>query len=180
MNWPWKSLDRVKRFSKKCFYSLPNREEELLALRADLSTQPKLASRESFVQRIKEITKNSRKLDADIDRILKDTRELQLESNSNQERLDRTYAVVKETISREARKDPVGQQAYRILTGIHQAFAQTAETILVSDRTRREVADYEAKYAKIASRSLNIDKLRSDLDALRSENDILEQQLQNR
>ena len=59
-----------------------------------------MASRGSHIQRIKEITKNSRKQDADIERILKETRELQLESNSIQERLHRTYAVVDEMVFR--------------------------------------------------------------------------------
>ncbi|KAL6975165.1 hypothetical protein U1Q18_023959 [Sarracenia purpurea var. burkii] len=76
------------------------REEERSKLLADLENQPKLASRRSYIQRITEITKNSRKQDGDIERILKDTRELQLESNSIQERLHRTYAVVDDTVFR--------------------------------------------------------------------------------
>lgn len=76
------------------------REEEHSKLSADLEKQPKLPSRRSYIQRITEITKNSRKQDADIERILKDTRALQLESNSVQERHHRTYAVVDETIFR--------------------------------------------------------------------------------
>lgn len=59
-----------------------------------------MASRRSYIERIKEITKNSRKVDADIERILKETRELHLESNSIQERLHRTYAVVDDMIFR--------------------------------------------------------------------------------
>lgn len=66
----------------------------------DLEKQPKLASRRSYIERVKEITKNSRKQEADIEQILKDTRELQLESNSIQERLHRTYAVVDELVFR--------------------------------------------------------------------------------
>lgn len=76
------------------------REEEHSQLCAELERQPKTACRNSYIQRIKEITKNSRKQDADIDRILKETRELQLESNSTQERLHRTYAVVDEMVFR--------------------------------------------------------------------------------
>ncbi|XP_017980572.1 PREDICTED: uncharacterized protein LOC18593241 isoform X2 [Theobroma cacao] len=49
--------------------------------------KPKVASRRSYTEWIKESTKNSGELDADIERILRGTRELQLESNSIQERL---------------------------------------------------------------------------------------------
>ena len=63
------------------------REEEVPKLVKDLDKQPKLPSRGSYIQKFKEITKNSRKQDGDIERILKETRELQLESNSIQEQL---------------------------------------------------------------------------------------------
>ncbi|KAL3508340.1 hypothetical protein ACH5RR_027741 [Cinchona calisaya] len=158
---------------------MDRREDQISELSEELEKQPKVALRGSFVLRIKEITKNSRKQDADIERILRETRELQLESNSIQERLNRTYAVVDETIFREARKDQVARQAYRSLRRIHECFEQTAEKVLLTDRTRREVVDYEAKLASMASRSLNIDKLQADLDAIRKENDVLERNLKD-
>lgn len=77
-----------------------DREGECAKLESDMKKQPKVASRRSYIERINEITKNSRKLDTDVDRILKETRELKLESNSVEERLHRTYAVVDETILR--------------------------------------------------------------------------------
>lgn len=76
------------------------RELECSTLLAELQKRPKLPPRKSYIQRITEITKNSWKQDADIDRILKETRELKLESNSVRERLDRTYMVVDETVFR--------------------------------------------------------------------------------
>ncbi|RVX14883.1 Coiled-coil domain-containing protein 22 [Vitis vinifera] len=171
-----KPLEEKKRSLEGSVYAT---EEEHSKLSADLEKQPKLPSRRSYIQRITEITKNSRKQDADIERILKDTRELQLESNSVQERHHRTYAVVDETIFREAKKDPLGRQAYMLLTSIHESFEQIAEKILATDRTRREVTEHEAKLAAMASRSLNINKLQADLDAIRQENECLEQRLQD-
>ena len=82
------------------FFNWWLREDELSVLSIELEKLPKVALRGSFVLRIKEITKNSCKQEVDIERILRDTRELQLESNSIQERLNRTYAVVDETIFR--------------------------------------------------------------------------------
>ncbi|KAF3944474.1 hypothetical protein CMV_029055 [Castanea mollissima] len=155
------------------------REEEHSKLSAELERQPKMASRSSHIQRIKEITKNSRKQDADIERILKETRELQLESNSIQERLHRTYAVVDEMVFREAKKDPVGRQAYRLLTSIHETFEQISEKTLATDRVRREMAEHEKKLAAMAARSLNVDKLQADLDAIRKENEYLERRLRD-
>ncbi|CAA6674412.1 unnamed protein product [Spirodela intermedia] len=79
---------------------LHKREEESSRLATDLENQPKIPLRRSYLQRITEITRNSRKQDADIEQIIRDTRELQLESNSINERLHRAYAVVNEAVSR--------------------------------------------------------------------------------
>ncbi|KAK1440196.1 hypothetical protein QVD17_06021 [Tagetes erecta] len=155
------------------------REKDLSKLSAEIKKLPKLASRRSYIERIKEITKNSRKQDIDIERILKDTRDLQLESNMIQERLHRTYAVVDETLLREAKKDRVGEQAHVLLTTIHESFEEIAEKILATDRTRREQSDLETKLSSIATRSLNMDKLQVDLDAIRKENEYLESRLGN-
>jgi len=196
------------------------REEEHSNLRADLEKQQKVASRKSYTHRIEEITKNSRKQDADIERILKETREVQLESNSIHERLHRTYAVADEMVfryesfscicnremrrqcstmclqrcccffifhgwyfspkvsnlqfvshsylCREAKKDPTGQQVYKLLVNIHKGFEQISEKILATDRIRREVSEYEMKLAATpsTSRSLDLSKLQSDLDTI--------------
>ncbi|KAI3891464.1 hypothetical protein MKW92_034180 [Papaver armeniacum] len=155
---------------------IKKREEELSRLTVELKSQPKGASRKSYIQRITEITKNSRKQDADIERILKETRELQLESNSIQDRLHRTFTVVDETVFRDAKKDPVRRQAYMLLTGIHESFDLLSQKILATDRARRAVTEQEAKLAKMASNSLNMYKLQADLEAIRRENEFLEQQ----
>lgn len=73
----------------------------------------------------------------------------------------------------------MARQAYRLLTGIHESFEQISEKIRATDKARREVAEYEAKLVAVVSRSLNIDKLQADLDAIRKENEHLEQQLES-
>ncbi|KAK9152358.1 hypothetical protein Syun_010667 [Stephania yunnanensis] len=162
----------------KAIYSeIQKRDEEHLKLVLELQKQPRVASRKSYIERIREITKNSRKQDVDIERILRETRELQINSNSIQERLHRTYAVIDETVFREAKNDPVRRQAYRILTSIHETFEQISDKILATDRVRRDVTELESKLAAMSSRSLNIDKLEADLKAIRKENQLLEEKL---
>ncbi|CAN6928323.1 unnamed protein product, partial [Brassica oleracea] len=149
---------------------IQKREEERCNLYSELERQPKAASRKSYIHGIKEITKNSRKLDSDIQRISGETRELQLESNSIQERLHRSYAVVDEMVTRELKKDPSIRQVYKLVTSIHGIFGQISEKILMTDRLRREAVDYEKKLGSIASRGLSLEKLQADLDAIRQEN----------
>ncbi|TXG68014.1 hypothetical protein EZV62_009289 [Acer yangbiense] len=178
----WENLQKLREVElerQSVLSEIQKRDNELAKLTADLKKQPKVASRRSNIERVKEITKNSRKQDADIERILRETREIQLESNSIQERLNRTYAVVDEMVFREAKKDSVGRQAYRLLTSIHESFEQVSEKILATDRVQREMAEYEKKLAVMASRSLNVDKLQADLDAIMKENEYLEQCLKN-
>ncbi|GAU13513.1 hypothetical protein TSUD_128100 [Trifolium subterraneum] len=158
-------LREVQEEEKFISSEIRKREEEHSKLLADLEKQQKVASRKSYTHRIEEITKNSRKQDADIERILKETREVQLESNSIHERLHRTYAVADEIVFREAKKDPTGQQVYKLLVNIHKGFEQISEKILATDRIRREVSEYEMKLAATpsTSRSLDVSKLQSDL-----------------
>ncbi|KAK8490535.1 hypothetical protein V6N11_055763 [Hibiscus sabdariffa] len=158
---------------------IKKREEERLKLASDLKEQPEVASRRSYIERIKEITKNGGKLDSDIERILRETRVLQIESNSIQESLHRTYAVLDEIVFREAKKDADRQQVYRLLTSIHDSFEQISEKILTTDRIRRETTDLEKKLAAMSSRGLNADKLQADLDTIAKENEYLEQQLRH-
>lgn len=172
----WKKLEQ----DLVCVLSeTKQREDELLILSKEVEKLPKLGRRRSYIERIKEITKNSRKQDIDIERILKETRELQLESNMIQERLHRTYAVVDETLLREAKKDQAVEQAHNLLTAIHESFEEITEKILATDRARREATDLETKLSSVTARSLNIDKLQADLDAIRKENEYLQSRLSN-
>lgn len=73
----------------------------------------------------------------------------------------------------------MARQAYRILTNIHESFEQIAENLLATDRVRRQVTDYEGKLATMASRSVDIDKLKANLETITRENDLLEKKLSN-
>lgn len=103
-------LEDTERETEAILAEISKREAEHLDLLMKLEKQPKLLSRKSYIDRVTEITKNSRKLDFDIQQILKDTRALQIESNSIQERLHRTYAVVDETVFR-AQREVATQEA---------------------------------------------------------------------
>ncbi|EOA40214.1 hypothetical protein CARUB_v10008938mg [Capsella rubella] len=149
------------------------REDELCNLYNELERQPKAVPRKSHIHGIKEITKNSRKLDTDIQRISEETRGLQLESNSIRERLHRSYVVVDEMVTSKVRKDPSVRQVYKLLTSIHSIFEQISEKILMTDRFRRETADYEKKLGSITARGMSLEKLQADLDAIRKENESL-------
>ncbi|XP_064983839.1 uncharacterized protein LOC135624299 isoform X2 [Musa acuminata AAA Group] len=170
-------LKEIKQVTEATMSEIHRREVEHAELIAELDKLPKVPSRKYYIDRVTEITKNSWKQDTDLHRILKEIREVQLESNSIQERLHRTYAVVEETVFRDAKNDPVGRQAYRLLTSIHDIFEQIVEKIRSTDKARKEGAEQEKKLAAISSRNFDIRKLQADLDSIRKENELLEQQL---
>ncbi|CAD5184300.1 uncharacterized protein LOC103999829 isoform X1 [Musa acuminata AAA Group] len=170
-------LKEIKQVTEATVSEIHRREVEHAELIVELDKLPKVPSRKYYIDRVTEITKNSWKQDTDLHRILKEIREVQLESNSIQERLHRTYAVVEETVFRDAKNDPVGRQAYRLLTSIHDIFEQIVEKIRATDKARKEGAEQEKKLAAISSRNFDIQKLQADLDSIRKENELLEQQL---
>lgn len=83
------------------------------------------------------------------------------------------------TFYREAKKAEVGEQAHNLLAAIHNSFEEISEKILATDRARREATDLETKLSGIAARSLNIDQLQADLDAIRKENEYFQSRLGN-
>ncbi|PIA57994.1 hypothetical protein AQUCO_00500134v1 [Aquilegia coerulea] len=168
-----KKVKQVDLETETVILEIKRREEERIKLSSKLEIRPKTASRKSYIERISEITKNSRKQDADIGRILNDTRDLQIESNSIQARLHRTYVVVEEAMLRDVKKDLVRQQAHRLLTAIHESFGHISEQILITDRIRREAVEQETKLAAVSTSTLPMDRLQVDLDALRKEEKLL-------
>lgn len=75
------------------------REQEEVALASELKSL-KGAARSTYVRRITELVRNSKKQDADITRIINETRTLQRDSNAAQDRLRRSYALVDEIVFR--------------------------------------------------------------------------------
>ena len=66
----------------------------------ELEKQPKVPQRRSYLQRIAEITKNYHKQDFDIEQIMRDIREVQIETNSIMDRFHRVFSVLNEAILR--------------------------------------------------------------------------------
>ncbi|XP_057826467.2 uncharacterized protein LOC131038148 isoform X1 [Cryptomeria japonica] len=153
------------------------REKEEISLAEELENAPKVAARHTYIRRITELTKNSKKQDADIARIVHDTQQLQRESNGSQDRLRRIYALVDEIVFRDAKKTSTARQAYRLLTTIHENFNETFEKVYGIDKVHREIAEYEAKLEAMQKSQFDVSKLQNDLDTIWKENELLEKQL---
>lgn len=146
------------------------REEEQRRLLAEYEAAPKSVNRAAFVKRIMEIIKNVKKQEVEIAKITADTRELQREINSAQEALSRAYALVDETIFRDAKKDDASREAYRLLSSIHSGFADLAARVDETSRAGRALRDLERKLGELQKRPLDLERIAADVQAVEAEN----------
>ncbi|MCO5604446.1 hypothetical protein L7F22_058612 [Adiantum nelumboides] len=149
---------------------LQQRDKQNELLEQKLAKSMKGPSRSSYVGRITELIKNSKKQDADILRILDETRDLQRDSNANQGRLKRTYALVDELVFRDAKKDATSRQAYRLLTSIHENFASCYDAVFSVDKLHREIAELQVSLEAMEKRPVDLKRAEVDFEAFISEN----------
>lgn len=78
---------------------------------------------------------------------------------------------------RDAKKDAVCRQAYRQLSTIHETFADIVDKVMEMDKTGREIAELQAQLEELQKSSLDVTSVQSDLDAITTENRLLEKRL---
>lgn len=173
-----KQVKEIRQQIKDMAGKLKQREEQLIALSLELENAVKGPSRNTYVRRITELIKNSKKQDNDITRIIGEIRDLQRESNANQGRLGRTYALVDELIFRDAKKDPHCRQAYRVLSSIHDNFGDCYGKVFLIDKVRREITELQATLETLEKWPVDLKKVQADIDAIVAENQSFEKKVQ--
>ncbi len=146
------------------------REEDQRRLLAEYEAAPKTVNRAAFVKRIMEIIKNVKKQEAEIHKIAADMREVQRECNGAQEALSRAYALVDETIFRDAKRDDASREAYRLLAAVHGGFAELSARVEEASRAGRALRDLERKLEELAKRPLDLERVAADVSAVEAEN----------
>jgi hypothetical protein len=96
--------------------------------------------------------------------------QVQREHNAAAESLSRAYALVDETIFRDAKRDDASREAYRLLAAIHAAFADLAARVEETSRAARAQRDLERKLEELAKRPLDLERVAADLAAVEAEN----------
>lgn len=98
-----KKAETVKSLSEKkkeLEIDLKNKEQILVQLQKEVEKNAKEVNRSAFTRRIMEIINNIEKQKVEIDKVLKDTREIQKEINTLSGQLERSFIVAEETIFR--------------------------------------------------------------------------------
>lgn len=101
------------------------------------------SNRSAYTQRILEIINNVRKQKDEIDKVLRDTREIQKEINTLTGRLERSFAVVDELIFRDARTNETSRRAYKLLATLHSDCSELVSLVEETGATIREIRDLE-------------------------------------
>ena len=129
-----------------------------------------------FVSRIYAIVKQVRKQDADIQRIVANTRRVNRELNAQNEALERVHAVVDDLTFRDAKsqaeKTVAGRsarEAYRTVAGIHGTFARLRECVAAQSRAERTRAVTEARLERLEQETPDSSRLDGDLSAVRAD-----------
>eukprot|EP00850_Spirogloea_muscicola_P016359 SM000132S26874 [mRNA] locus=s132:144266:146702:- [translate_table: standard] len=152
-------------------------EEEVLLAELEAVPGAPVAGRGAYVGRIMELVRHLRKQEAVNASILDSVRSVQREANAAADRLAREYALVDELVFRNAKKDNVCRDAYRLLAHMHQSFEALGARAADADRAERQIAELQDELDHLAKRPTDATCLRTDLEAVRAENLELQRQL---
>jgi len=171
------ALQAMRAEARQLVATARGREEEQRALLAQYESAPKVASRSALVKRILEIVKNVRKQEQEILRIASDTREVRREVNGAAEALGRAYALVDETVFRDARRDEAAREAYRLLAALHASFAALFAAVEETGRASRALRELEREAEALQRAPPDLPRVQADLLRAAEENRALAAQL---
>eukprot|EP00455_Lapot_gusevi_P036503 TRINITY_DN4062_c0_g2_i1.p1 TRINITY_DN4062_c0_g2~~TRINITY_DN4062_c0_g2_i1.p1 ORF type:complete len:673 (+),score=267.37 TRINITY_DN4062_c0_g2_i1:68-2020(+) len=172
-----KKLEEVKRMReemKEMVLQLREKEEQYKQVFDELNRLPKSINRQVYVKRIMDVVKNLDRQKADIKRILGDVRDVQKEINNTTETFTRSFALSDELIFKTAQKtkDQSAAQAYRYLVNLRDNFDKLIQLVEKTGGTQNELRDLASRIQNLEERNtlLNFERVRSDLEAVKTEN----------
>lgn len=131
--------------------------------------------RSAYTSRILEIIGNIRKQRTDIDKILRDTRQVQKEINSVTGKLERQFTVTDDLLFGHAKRDEQTKVAYKLFLRAHAHHKALAMSIEETGKISREVRDVEEQIEnnKTRNTSSNVQQVSRDLEQMTAENEKL-------
>ncbi|KAK6619484.1 hypothetical protein RUM43_012241 [Polyplax serrata] len=182
MNESMKKAETAKSLSEKrkeLEIELKNKDQILLQLQSESEKNGKEVNRSAYTRRILEIINNIEKQKTEINKVLRDTRDIQKEINILSGRLDRSFTVADETIFRDAKKDETSRKAYKLLATLHSDCDQLVAMVQETGAILREIRDLEDQIEKEKSKNIaaNLERITADLNQMKVESAQLSAQL---
>ncbi|PNF40363.1 Coiled-coil domain-containing protein 22-like protein [Cryptotermes secundus] len=136
-------------------------------------------NRSAYTRRIMEIIGNISKQKEEIDKVLKDTKDLQKEINNLTGQLDRSFTVADELIFRDAKRDETARRAYKLLATLHSDCSELVQMVEETGATVREIRDLEEQIETERAKNVgaNLDRISADLRQMKQETAALTAQL---
>ncbi|BES98894.1 coiled-coil domain-containing protein 22 homolog [Nesidiocoris tenuis] len=155
------------------------KQQSIRLLQEEYDQLPKNIIRSSYTRRILEIIGNIRKQRDEIDKILRDTIDLQRKTNSLFGTIDRLFTVVDETIFRNAKKDEHSKKAYKHLATLHTDCSDIVRMVVETGVIEREIRDLQEQvdHESFKQTADNVARISADMRLLKQENVTLERQL---
>ena len=162
-----------------------NKQQQLTTLQAELAALPPSTSRHVYVRRIMDIMRNVDKQKDEIRKVLTDVRAIQRDINSIQEATTRSFSIVDGIVFSSAKAttgDVVGLKAYRSVVELRDGFAALLGVVEAIGRVQAEVREMQGQVEDLEGRntSLNMERVETDLAAVRKENKQLASKLKSK
>lgn len=177
-----KELDKMKQLKGKIEVinkQLVAKRGIITQLEEEYDKLPKNINRSAYTHRIMEIIGNIKKQKDEIEKILKDTKSLQKETNSLNGRLERLFAVCEETIFRNTKKDEFSKRAFKLLTTLHSDCTIIGSLVLEIGTISREMTDLKEQIEVESSKNItaNLERISADLEQMKAESKSLTNQI---
>ncbi|XP_046460350.1 coiled-coil domain-containing protein 22 homolog [Daphnia pulex] len=143
------------------------------------SMPPSVLTRTFYTQRILSIVANVKKQNEEMHRVLEDVKSVQREINSIQGKVERTFTVTDEIIFRMAKSDETARRIYKYLISLQTDCSDIQKLVKESGNLSREIKDLEDQAETELRKNIatKIRRLQSDLEQIRTENQILEERV---
>ncbi|XP_075214040.1 coiled-coil domain-containing protein 22-like [Lycorma delicatula] len=141
-------------------------------LQGEIDKLPKdIVTRPAYTRRIMEIIGNIKKQCEVINNVVRDTKQLQKDINTETGRLERSFTVANELIFKDAKRDETARRAYKILAMLHSDFAELVEMVEETGAILREIRDLEEQIeVEMAKHTAdNLERIMADLQQMRRE-----------
>ncbi|KAK9509066.1 hypothetical protein O3M35_006465 [Rhynocoris fuscipes] len=148
-------------------------------LQEEYDQLPKNIKRSAYTRRILEIIGNIKKQRDEIDKVIKDMKTLQKDTNLLSEKLERSFKVTEETIFRNSKKDEHSKNAHKFLLILHSDCSDIVSMVQETGATVREIRELEEQIEVESSKNIgaNLKRITADLQQMKEENKSLGNQL---
>ena len=172
--WKVAEMRRMREEMRGMAGTIREAEERYKLLSDEFEKMPKSINRAVYTYRIMDIIKQIRKQKGEIERIVDDIRSVQRALNATSQKLSRVEAITDEHVFQAAKKatDPAYVAAYRMLSNVREIFEALVATAQKAGKYENDGRDLEqlAKQLTIRNTAQNMERVLSDLDAVKKEN----------